>query len=216
MEPELRLDLRLQLSPQLIELLKLLQLPRLELEQLIRLELQQNPLLEEVEEDLEEDQPEEETAEDSEPEDEFEWAEFLQDGLDSAYKPDRRRTEDFTQQIPEVPASLRDHLITQVHLKAESNEQMLIGEYIVDSLDDDGYLRSVNVEEIATALNVEVEKVEDALALLQSLDPPGVGARELKECLLIQLRNSGKDGGLEVKIVEGHLNDLKNKRYQAI
>ena len=216
MEPELRLDLRLQLSPQLIELLKLLQLPRLELEQLIRLELQQNPLLEEVEEDLEEDQPEEETAEDSEPEDEFEWAEFLQDGLDSAYKPDRRRTEDFTQQIPEVPASLRDHLITQVHLKAESNEQMLIGEYIVDSLDDDGYLRSVNVEEIATALNVQVEKVEDALALLQSLDPPGVGARELKECLLIQLRNSGKDGGLEVKIVEGHLNDLKNKRYQAI
>lgn len=216
MEPELRLDLRLQLSPQLIELLKLLQLPRLELEQLIRLELQQNPLLEEVEEDVEEEQPEEEDESTEEPEDEFEWAEFLQDDLDSGYKPDRRKTEDFTQQIPEVPASLRDHLITQIHLKAKSNEQMLICEYIADSLDDDGYLRSVSVEEIASALNVEIEKVEDALALVQSLDPPGVGARELKECLLIQLRNNGKGDGLEVKIVEGHLNDLKNKRYQAI
>ena len=218
MEPELRLDLRLQLSPQLIELLKLLQLPRLELEQLIRLELQQNPLLEEVEEEVEEDESEEETENEEESElgDEFEWAEFLQDGLDSGYKPDRRKAEDFTQQIPEVPASLRDHLITQIHLKATSNEQILLGEYIVDSLDDDGYLRSASVEEIAAALNVEVEKVEEALVLVQSLDPPGVGARELKECLLIQLRNSGKDDGLEVKIVERHLNDLKNKRYQAI
>ncbi|MFQ5906144.1 MAG: RNA polymerase factor sigma-54 [bacterium] len=213
MEPELRLTLRLQLSPQLIELLKLLQLPRLELEQLIRTELEQNPLLEEIESDEDET---ESSEEESEPADEFEWAEYLQDDLDPSYKPDRRRTEDFTQQIPAVPASLRDYLMTQVHLRGNSDEQILIGEYIVDSLDDDGYLRSVTVEEIAEALDVELESVESALALVQSLDPPGVGARNLKECLLIQLRGRGKKDGIEVKIVNEHLNDLKNKRYQAI
>jgi len=214
LEPELRLSLKLQLSPQLIELLKLLQLPRLELEQLIRTELEQNPLLEEVETD--EDEPEPEPAEDTESGDEFEWAEYLQDDLESGYKPDRRRTEDFTQQIPAVPNRLRDHLMTQVHLKSESSEQTLIGEYIVDSLDEDGYLRSLTLEEIAGVLGVELEKVESALALVQSLDPPGVGARDLKECLLIQLRSGGKHDGIEMKIVEDHLNDLKNKRYQAI
>jgi RNA polymerase sigma-54 factor len=214
LEPELRLSLKLQLSPQLIELLKLLQLPRLELEQLVRTELEQNPLLEEVETDEEESEPEQ--ADDSEEGDEFEWAEFLQDDLDSSYKPDRRRTEDFTHQIPAVPNRLRDHLMTQVHLKSESDEQMLIGEYIVDSLDEDGYLRSVTVEEIAQVLGVELERVENALALIQSLDPAGVGARDLRECLLIQLRSRGKRDGVEMKIVEEHLNDLKNKRYQAI
>jgi RNA polymerase sigma-54 factor len=130
LEPELRLSLKLQLSPQLIELLKLLQLPRLELEQLVRTELEQNPLLEEVETD--EEEPEPEQTDESEAGDEFEWAEFLQDDLDSSYKPDRRRTEDFTHQIPAVPNRLRDYLMTQVHLKSESDEQMLIGEYIVD------------------------------------------------------------------------------------
>jgi len=212
LEPELRLTLRLQLSPQLIELLKLLQLPRLELQQLIRTELEQNPLLEEAEPDEEEEDSEEE----SEPIDEFEWAEYLQDDLDTGYRPDRRRTEDFTQQIPAVPTSLRDYLMTQIHLRAKSDEQILIGEYIVDSLDDDGYLRSVTVEEIAEALDVDIEKVESALELVQSLDPPGVGARNLKECLLIQLRGRGKNDGVEVKIINEHLNDLKNKRYQAI
>jgi RNA polymerase sigma-54 factor len=214
LEPELRLNLKLQLSPQLIELLKLLQLPRLELEQLIRTELEQNPLLEEVEQ--EEEEPEQETVEDAQLKDEFEWAEFLQDDLDSSYRPDRRRAEDFTHQIPAVPNRLRDHLMTQVHLKASSEEESLIGEYIVDSLDEDGYLRSVGIEEIAQVLNVDVEKVKTALELIQSLDPPGVGARDLRECLLIQLKTMGKDHGAEVRIVENHLNDLKNKRYQAI
>lgn len=214
MEPELRLNLKLQLSPQLIELLKLLQLPRLELEQLIRTELEQNPLLEEVERD--EEEPEQEAEEEGKLEDEFEWAEFLQDDLDSGYKPDRRRTEDFTHQIPAVPDRLRDHLMTQMHLRSRSNEQTLIGEYIIDSLDEDGYLRSVTVEEIAQILETDVERVEEVLALIQSLDPPGVGARDLRECLLIQLRSRGKHDGVEIKIIEEHLNDLKNKRYQVI
>jgi RNA polymerase sigma-54 factor len=217
MEPELRLSLKLQLSPQLIELLKLLQLPRLELEQLIRTELEQNPLLEELEPDEDEEpEPEQEPAEDTGSKDEMDWAEYLQDDVDHGYKPDRRKIEDFTQQIPALAAGLRDHLMTEVHLKMETEEEMSIGEYIVDSLDDDGYLRSVTVEEIAKALNVEQEKVESVLARIQAFDPPGVGARDLRECLLIQLRSKGKGDGIEIKIVENHLNDLKNKRYQAI
>ncbi|MCH7760497.1 RNA polymerase factor sigma-54 [candidate division TA06 bacterium] len=216
MELELRTELKLTLTPQLIELLKLLQLPRLELEQLVRTELEANPLLEEGSEETDEDEQESgETEEVSSNEKEEAWEEYLQEDMEPIYRSSWKERQDFQAYQPVATTTFREYLMNQLHLASRNQETTQIGEYIIDSLDEDGRL-SFSEEAIAEDLGVEPEKVEETLKLVQTLDPTGVGARDLKECLLIQLRSLGKEKSIEARIVEFHLEDLKNKNYERI
>jgi RNA polymerase sigma-54 factor len=218
MELELRTELKLTLTPQLIELLKLLQLPRLELEQLVRTELEMNPLLEEGLEGSEEDEvetQEDEEASTNEKEKDEAWEEYLQQDLDPIYKPSWTERQEFQTYQPASTITFREYLLNQLHLASRDELTTLIGEYIIDSLDEDGRLM-FSIDAIAEDLGVEVEDAEKILMLVQTFDPVGVGARDLKECLLIQLRNLGRENEIEGKIVANHMGDLQNKNYERI
>lgn len=217
MELELRTELKLTLTPQLIELLKLLQLPRLELEQLVRTELELNPLLEEsLDEEEEEESPaEKEETLSKESERAEAWEEYLQEDLDPVYRPSWTERQEFQTYQPATTVTLRDYLMNQLHLVSKDLETTLIGEYIIDSMDEDGRLL-YSVEAIVEDLGVEMVIVEKTLTLIQTFDPSGVGARDLRECLLIQLRSIGREESLEARILENHMGDLQNKNYEKI
>ncbi len=126
------------------------------------------------------------------------------------------------------PATLEDHLLWQLRLSSEDEEEKAIGHMIIGNLDEDGYLRA-SIEEIAEEARVSVAKVDSVLSLIQTFDPIGVAARDLQECLLIQLRYLHKKpigseyvhGGAHQEsllelIIKGHLHDLQKKRYLTV
>lgn len=227
MRIDLRQELRLTLAPALIESLKILQLPRLELRQMIRQQLEMNPFLEDVLEDeldaeAESEGTGEESSEDESSEtdeeakvEDIDWEEFLQDGVDPGYRPPRDNDDRFQEKVAITVATFSDHLMTQLRLQRLPDEDFVIGQFIIGNLNDDGYL-VCSVEEIAAILELAAEEVERVLHLVQSFEPAGVGARDLRECLLLQLREKGMEESLEAKVVDGHLKDLQNRRYAQI
>lgn len=220
MKFELRPEQKLSLTPQMIQLLKLLQLPRLELEQMIRAELEANPFMEMVEYD--EDEPESPERDDEE----LRWEEYLQDDVDPYYKP-MRVDEEYQARIPSKPPSLRDNLLMQLRINTNDPKILKIGEYIIDSLNENGYL-STSLNQIVQKLEEDLKKeggkkfklkfeeVEAVLKLIQTFEPSGVGARDLKECLLLQIRDKLGEQSLESKIVKKHLADLERRNYANI
>jgi len=215
---ELRPEMRLTLTPQMIQLLKLLQLPRLELEQTIREELEANPFLEQAEYD--EDQPQTPERDDEE----LKWEEYLQDDVDPYYRP-MRVDEEYLTRTPSRPPSLRDNLLIQLRINSNDPLELEIGEYLIDSLDENGYL-CTPLEPIKEELKGKIPKerqkkgrpdiVESMLRLIQTFEPSGVGARDLKECLLLQIQERMGKGSVEANIVQEHLVDLEKKNYAKI
>ncbi len=236
---EMKHGLHLQQKPTLVmtqrlqQALKLLQVPTLELQQILEQELQQNPLLEEVadyddaEAEAQEPQPAEPAAPDPDPDAEIspkaeaekslaEWEEYWQGDYDGHYgRGEVQSAEDFYDKVPVTQTTLADHLITQYRLATSDPELVQIGEYLIGNVDDKGFL-TVSDEELAEALRTDVGRVRDAVALLQSLDPPGVGARDLRECLLIQLQARGQEEILAYQVVEKEFENLKERRYHEI
>lgn len=205
-----------KLSPQLIQSLKLLQMPTIELENLLKQELETNPLLEETpREELRQEQEEKED-DGSEPFDEQEWREVLASSDETGgrgYRADRSREFEDVPQPAEV--SLQEHLLGQLQLSDLPPRDQEIGEEIIGNIDEDGYLIT-GVEEIAETKGVEVEVVERVLSTIQLFDPSGVGARDLRECLMIQLRERDQENTVMMAIVEEHLEDVERHRYTAI
>lgn len=201
-----RQSLQQKLSPQQIQYIKLLQLPTLALEQRIKAEMEVNPLLEEGEDEAPEtdeaadDSFEEPRAEAEEPrddtrDDELDWDEYLHasDDLDGYKAPSMQQDEDDRRELPiEATASIAEHLMAQLGLAGFSDTDRLIAEQIIGSVDEDGYLRRP-LESITDdllfnyGLNITEADVERALAKVQRLDPVGIAARDLQECLLLQL-----------------------------
>lgn len=233
MRPTLRqtLSQRLIMTPKIQQALKLLQAPTLELQQLLKVEMTTNPLLEEIDDLI--DEPEQETTKDdadtgqtmeqqeAEPEepanadDEIDWAEIIQDGSDSLTTRSEERQTDFVERVPVSKPTLDDHLEEQIRYLNLSEEERAIGEFLIGSIDERGYL-TMGVEDVAAELQVGVEAVERVLAAIQSLDPPGIGARDLRECLLLQLRAQGKQASLVYRIVSDHFEDLVRRRLNDI
>ncbi|MDA0737944.1 MAG: RNA polymerase factor sigma-54 [Nitrospirae bacterium] len=249
---ELRLDLklsqRLVMTPQLQQAIKLLQLSRLELQQTLSQHLMENPLLEEVGADQEEvesvAEAKEVAAADGEASGETETTEFTEplssEEWDNYYESDWRaggasqsspiNDEDFPsfEQTLTRPASLEEHLLWQLRLSSVSEEEQAIGTVLIGNIDEDGYIRT-SLEEIAEDTHASLHQVENALDLIQTFDPPGVAARDLQECLNIQLRHlhyglvgrahsangTGPDSLLKT-IIANHLTDLQKKRYPLI
>ncbi len=221
----LQLGQRLIMTPRLQQALKLLQVPTLELQQILKQEILQNPLLEEVDELVEnedlakEDSPEEaanQEAEDPAEEDPIDWAEYLQDGsFDRAYVPQGEQAQEFLEKVQITRTTLAESLLEQFHFLNLAERQMIVAEFLVGSLDDRGYLMTA-IEDIAQAIGEPVEEVEKVLGVLQALEPAGVGARDLRECLLIQLDAKGGRDTLAWKVIHDHFDHLVNRRFPEI
>lgn len=214
---ELRGELRQVLAPEMLQLLKLLQLPTLELQQLVRQELEINPMLEEVVEgeDPGEKAGEEPEAEPQEADDKIDWQDYLQEEMESA--PQSCETTPEVTGFPVIACreNLQEILISQLRIASGEGEDLALGEAIIGNLDGDGLLK-VPLEEIARQAGCGMEQAERALAKVQSLDPPGIGARNIRECLLIQMARQGKEGTLAWRIVSSHFDLLERQRIPAI
>ena len=240
---ELKLSQKLIMTPQLQQAIKLLQLSRLELVQSVSQELVENPVLEELSPETEsseaspegEDAPFSETSPQADAPAEAppeqgaqelksdlelgpQWDEYLNemgDGRDFGYaEADERELPSYDQTLTRLP-SLADHLLWQLHLSSSDPDLVKGGEWIVGNLDDDGYLRAT-LEELAEQSGIGLPVMARALELIQGFDPAGVGARDLRECLLIQVRQLDLHNTLVEKIVRDHLPDLEKRKYSNI
>ena len=208
---ELRIATQLVMTPQLQQAIRLLQLSRLELQEFIQQELKENPLLEEVEE-VREPVPSKEN-----PSQEISWEEYVERFWGEPYPTARviRDEEVHWEDFLTRPSTLTDHLLWQLRMTDLSPKEMMIGEEIIGNIDEDGYLRAT-VKEIAEEVDAQVPEVEKVLRLIQSFDPPGVGARDLRECLLIQLRQLPESSPLPRILLEEHFEQLKKRDYPAL
>jgi RNA polymerase sigma-54 factor len=204
--------------------LKLLQVPTLELQQILKQEIMQNPLLEEVDEVTEnddiakEDSPEEaanEEAEEPADQDPIDWSDYIQDGLDRTYIPQTEVNPEFLEKVPVTRTTLAESLLEQLHFLSLSREHLVIAEFIVGSLDERGYL-STPLEEISRATGRSLDEIERVLKVIHALEPVGVGARDLRECLLIQLETRKQKETLVWRLIHDQFDNLVNRRFPEI
>ncbi len=217
------------LSPQMRVYLQLLHLPVMDLRQAVENALEENPMLEEVsrtEEPEDTETPTPSTAKDTDDEAEEtlpdDWAAkdpltFTNAPSDlSRRKPeDTRKIKDFQETLITRPESLFDYLEWQIHFLELTTPQKKIAAEIIGNIDLEGYLKAT-VEEIAAASRSEAPAVEEVLRKIQSLDPPGIGARDLREALLIQLERKGPEATLAREIVRDHLALLAKKDWKML
>ncbi|MBU8921938.1 MAG: RNA polymerase factor sigma-54 [Bacteroidales bacterium] len=208
---------RLVMTPRLQQALKLLQMPTLELQQVLKQEILQNPLLEEVDDivDSQEDDKddnEEEKEESADKDDQDEWDDFYDTAWTGGGTAETEEREDFVERVPVAKQSLSEYFFNQLRLATEDERFLQIGEYIIGSLDDSGYLTS-SIEDIARTFDADTAEIEGVLKLIQTFDPPGVGARDLRESLLIQLEMKGLEDSMAAQIVRGHFEEFKQKKY---
>lgn len=220
MRLELQLKLKQTLAPQLIQSLKMLQMPILKLEQRLRHELAINPLLEEVEPTEEQDDTLESDLvaddETSSEDEKIDWEDYLRDDGEFNVSEFRGREEkEFPGHGAVVEETLYSHLLEQLSYLKLSPADLEIGEFIIGNIDESGYL-SCPLEELSEILKVSEVRVERILVKIQRFDPSGVGARDLKESLLIQLRDRGVEDNLVYRIVEEHLETMDRKSLQQI
>ena len=216
---------KLIMTPRLQQALKLLQVPTLELQQILKQEVLQNPLLEEVDEVTEQedidkeasaDEQNNEESDDPAEEDPIDWSEYLQDGsLDRTYVPPTESSVEFLEKVPATRTTLAESLLEQLHFLNLPAEHMKIAEFLVGSIDERGWLVTP-VEEIAQALDRPLIEIENVLRLVQALEPAGVGARDLRECLLIQLDARGERDSLAWQMIHDHFDHLVNRRFPEI
>ncbi|MDP8246860.1 MAG: RNA polymerase factor sigma-54 [Candidatus Tritonobacter lacicola] len=215
----------LVLSPQMQQAIKMLQMPLMDLRMLVSQEMAANPILEETMatesagetgdgDEAPDKDFDEEFAHLSELDDE--WREyFRQSGSFRKYTREDEEKRRFMETMITRPESLQDHLLAQLSITATGEQEKMIGEIIIGNIDDNGYLRST-VEELAGMAGCPESEVQVVLEKVQSFHPVGVGARDLRECLLIQLMRLGKQGSLPHIIVRDFLDELARKKYPRI
>jgi RNA polymerase sigma-54 factor len=227
-----------KLSPQQIQFIKLLQVPTVSLDTRIKEELEENPALEDLsltnlnepEEQYPDRDPEEETYnsdEDAGPADEFNIDDYLQEDNLNEYGSRYDQNGDDDDERKEIPIAVQssffENLQAQLDMLPLSDKDFRIGQQIIGSLDDDGYLRrSITslTDDLAFSQNImaDDDEVEEMLKVIQSFDPPGVGARSLQECLLIQLKRKDPDPIIKkaTMVVEHYLDEFTRKHYDKL
>jgi RNA polymerase sigma-54 factor len=234
-----KLAQQLVMTPQLQQAIKLLQLSRVELEELISQELQENPTLEEGPPEEKEGGQEAAVAGEAEisetalPEVKRElstadkigtldWQEYIDTHSNSVHG---SLTAEASRDDDEGPpswentltkkTSLEDHLVWQLRMSRLTEREEAIGSYMIGNLDEHGYL-GISLEEVCQATEATAKETERVLKQIQLFDPVGVAARDLRECLLVQLENLGLSSSLAARIVSDHLHQLENKRYDRL
>jgi RNA polymerase sigma-54 factor len=229
LKQSLNLSQQLRMTPQLQQAIKLLQLSRMELETAVRKELEENPVLEELAEGPGEDGSSSadgaasdgdnaiaQRDQDPQKQDEFDWESYL----DTTYKPTPSMSggnEEIMnyENLISTTQTLYDHLMWQMRNSGFNDEEHHLVSILISYIDDDGYIK-VPFEQIAEDEGVSKEDLESILPFVQEFDPPGVGARDLKECLLIQAQHLQEDTNDFVHLITHHLKDLEKKNYDGI
>jgi RNA polymerase sigma-54 factor len=231
---QLKLSQQLVMTPQLQQAIKLLQLSRMELVDMVQQELEENPVLEESADSPEEKEFEEAVAEpqksdavteevrevsgESEGMGDIDWQTYLEGyslGGSTAdfYEDDEDRPS--YENLLTKKGTLTDHLLWQLNLSRMDDDIRRIAAEIIGNLDDDGYLQA-SLEEIVETSGSSPEQVAKALAMVQDFDPPGVASRNLRECLLHQVRHLGMADSLVEAILLDHIPDLEVRKYSVI
>ena len=231
LDQKLQQKLLQKLSPQQIQMIKLLEVPAMQLEQRIKKELEENPALEEGpdEEDTGKEEEEDIDLEEAEREqDEFALDDYLNDEdipdyrlqVNNASRDDERRD-----MVPYASgSSFHENLISQFNLRVDTEREETLGEYIIGNIDDDGYLRREvenMVDDLAFLQNITTseEELDAVLKIIQDLEPAGVGARDLRECLLLQIER--KDQSLPSvtltrTVLEDYFDEFSRRHYEKI
>ncbi len=230
LDQKLQQKLLQKLSPQQIQMIKLLEVPAMQIEQRIKKELEENPALEEGEEedevrtDEEENEPEETDAQ----KDEFSLDDYLNDEDIPDYRLQVNNTskdEDRKEDIPfSAGTSFHDTLISQFNLRVSTEREQTLGEYIIGNIDEDGYLRREienMVDDLAFLQNIttDEEELTRVLEVIHELDPPGVGARDLRECLLLQLEKKDQSlpsVRLATAVIRDFFEEFSRRHYEKI
>lgn len=212
-------------------MIKLLEVPAMQMEERIKKELEENPALEEgteEEEGLAEQEEEEEYSENDSDQDEFTLDDYIEDDDIPEYRLQASNTSKDDEKRTEIPFSagysFQEHLESQFQLRDLTEKQKILGEYIIGNIDDDGYLRRELeniVDDLAFLQNVETttEELEEVLKIIQDLEPAGVGARSLRECLLLQVEKkdgSLKDTALIYKVLDEFFEEFSKRHYDKI
>jgi len=209
------------LAPQLQQSLQILQAPTLELRNIVQQELQTNPVLEE---EIGTFESEEQAKDDREFEEEFErlakldeeWRDYMAQSVSySSRNPEDEERRQFFFDSLASQETLQQHLLEQLNTAEVSKSQREAAELIVGNIDELGFLQS-SLEEISQNTTHSVPELQQMLDLVQTFHPVGIGARDLKDCLLIQLRRLGKQDSLEYQIVNGFLEDLGRRRFPEV
>ena len=231
LQQNIRLGQELRINPRLYQAMDLLYMPLLDLQQHLKQELVANPFLEMVEPV---DEPVEETDNDTkEDENEIDWEDILLDGFETGGRREEYEEREYFEPTAVATRDLYDHLRDQISLLRLEPRQIIITEEIVGNIDESGFL-TCPLEEIVESLNrylegaegedpeqeeippFTLEEVEEVLRTIHGLDPAGIGARDLRECLLIQLNDLHLENGLVRDIVDRHFEQLVNHRWAEI
>jgi len=230
LKQKLQQKLLQRLSPQQIQMIKLLEIPTMQLEQRIKRELEENPVLEEGREESDSDiGPDEDPVADEKDRDneEFSLEDYIEDDDLPSYKTASRNysKDDKREEIPfSTGSTFHEFLEAQLGLQKLDENQHALAEYLIGNIDEDGYLRrelESIVDDLAFSLNVTTteEELLELLRIIQDFDPVGVGARDLRECLLLQVRAKDQDLpeiALATKIIRHHFDEFTRKHYEKI
>jgi RNA polymerase sigma-54 factor len=237
-----QLKQELKINPRLYQAMDLLYMPLLDLQQHLKQELLNNPFLDMIEpdeEDEEEGEPQQdeqtqETEAEKEEKGEIDWEEILLDGFDAGGRREEHEEREYYEPVTVDSRDLSDHLRDQVTLLDLNGRQMFLAEEFIGNINEDGYL-ACGLEKIVEGANEEVQKAaddserevtdlplytvseaEEMLRVVQSLDPPGVGARDLRECLMLQLREAGLEHSVPYRLVRDCFDELIAHRWSEI
>lgn len=218
LKAQLNLNQNLKMAIWLHQSVKLLALSQMELKDTVEQELLSNPLLENLEENLEQPQEDVQQLKFKSPSSALSGGDFYEQLAESPYQ--SRKTESTEQKasaeslIPETQ-TLADYLTWQTQVSALTNEDKCFVLLLISHLDEKGYLR-VSLEELVEKESLTIDGLERALFALQTLDPPGIGARDVRECLLIQTRSLKNQKEKVSFIIKNHLHNLERQNYSAI
>jgi len=231
-----QLKQEMKINPRLYQAMDLLYMPLLDLQQHIKQEMLNNPFLELEEPAVTEEEtvPTEPEKEEKEREEEIDWEEILLDGFEAGGRRAEYEEREYYEPVTVDTKDLGDHLREQLMLMRLSERDMLLGEEIIGNVDDDGYL-TCSLEEVVASLNrwldeegerwsedgrkpdpFSVEEAERMLRVIQGFEPPGIAARDLRECLLLQMQDAGAEDTLAYRIVRDFFDQLINHRWSEI
>lgn len=212
---------KLIMTPELRQAIQILQFNNVELTEYIEKQLEVNPFLESIDKNAESVSKEENHVElnKSDKKDEIDWKDVIEKYDDISYKAYGNAVNSEEKQTFETytskKMSLKDHLMLQLGVSVKTQKEKRVGEFIIESLDNKGYL-GCTLQDISLLLNEDVVEIERILRLVQSFDPLGVGARNLSECLMIQLKEKGIQDKNAYIIVEKYLEDVATNKIQKI